>query len=113
MRRARRHINLGELRIGEIRTRRAATGTLLLEIPGPEGATRADALAGRMSALFADNQDVRIARPEKKADIRVRDLDEPIAVVDVVSAVATVGGCGPDEIRAGAICPEADRFGTL
>ncbi|XP_032664108.1 uncharacterized protein LOC116840892 [Odontomachus brunneus] len=53
MRWARGEINLGDLEIGEIRTRRTVTGALVLEIPGTEGHARADALAGKMAALFA------------------------------------------------------------
>ncbi|XP_032690631.1 uncharacterized protein LOC116853606 [Odontomachus brunneus] len=113
MRRARESINLGELGIGEIRSNKAATGALLLEIPGPESHTRADALASRMSALFADTGDVRIARPSKRADIRIRDLDDAAIVEEVVSAVAVAGGCGPGEVRAVAVRPGANRMGTL
>ncbi|XP_032671665.1 uncharacterized protein LOC116844352 [Odontomachus brunneus] len=99
MRRARSQIDLGELGIGDLGTRRAVTGALVLGISGPEGHARADALANRMAALFADKGDVRIARPAKRADIRVRDLDDAATVEDVVSAVAVAGGCRPGEIE--------------
>ncbi|XP_032684999.1 uncharacterized protein LOC116850612 [Odontomachus brunneus] len=107
------NIDLSELRIGDLRTRRAATGALVLEIPGPEGQARTDALAKRMSALFADKKDVQIVRLSKRADIRVGDLDDSITAEDVISAVAVAGGCGPGEIKAGAIRPGADRMGTI
>ncbi|XP_032688237.1 uncharacterized protein LOC116852223 [Odontomachus brunneus] len=113
MRRAMESIDLGELGIGEIRSKRAATDALLLEIPGPESHARADALAGKMSILFADTGNVRIARPSKRADIRVRDLDDAATVEEVVSAVAVAEGCRPGEVRAGAIRPEGDRMGAL
>ncbi|XP_032687482.1 uncharacterized protein LOC116851798 [Odontomachus brunneus] len=113
MRRARSQINLEELGIGDLRTRKAVTGALVLEIPGFEGHARADALANRMSALFADKKDVRIARSTKRADIRVRDLDDAATVEDVISAVAVAGGCGPGEIKAGEIRLGPDRMVTL
>ncbi|XP_032690682.1 uncharacterized protein LOC116853647 [Odontomachus brunneus] len=113
MRRARGQIDLGELGIGDLRTRRAVTGALVLEIPGPEGHARANTLANKMAALFADKEDVRIARPTKRADIRVRDLDDTATVEDVISAVAVVGGCGPGYLKAGKIRPGPDRMGTL
>ncbi|XP_032683373.1 uncharacterized protein LOC116849850 [Odontomachus brunneus] len=113
MRRARGQIDLGELGIGDLRTRRAVTGALVLEIPGPEGHARADALANKMAALFVDKEDVRIARPTKRADIRVRDLDDAATVEDVISAVAVAGGCGPGDLKAGEIRPGPDRMGTL
>ncbi|XP_032682075.1 uncharacterized protein LOC116849242 [Odontomachus brunneus] len=66
-----------------------------------------------MSALFTDTRDVQIARTSKRADIRVRDLDDSVTAEDVVSAVAVAGGCGPGEIKAEAIRPGADRMGTI
>ncbi|XP_032677056.1 uncharacterized protein LOC116846829 [Odontomachus brunneus] len=97
MRRARSQKDLEELGIGDLRTRRAVIGALVLEVPDPEGHAKADALANRMSVLFADKRDVRIARPTKRADIRVRDLDDAVAAEDVISAVAIAGGCGPGD----------------
>ncbi|XP_032686453.1 uncharacterized protein LOC116851280 [Odontomachus brunneus] len=111
--RARSQIDLGELGIGDLRTRRAVTGALVLEIPSPEGHARADALANKMAALFADKEDVRIARPTKRVDIRVRDLDDAATVEDVISAVAVAGGCGPGDLKAGQIRLGPDRMGTL
>ncbi|XP_032676811.1 uncharacterized protein LOC116846713 [Odontomachus brunneus] len=104
---------MAEIGIGEIRTKKTATGALVLEISCPEEYSRADALATKMSALFAKKQDVQIARPAKRADIGVRELDDSIAVGDVVSAVAATGGCGPREVKAGSIRSGSDRMETL
>ncbi|XP_032690371.1 uncharacterized protein LOC116853411 [Odontomachus brunneus] len=113
MRRARNQIDLGELGIGDLRTRRAVTDTLVLEITGPEGHARADALNKRMLALFTHKRDVRIARPMKRADICVLDLDDAATVEDIISAVAVAESCGPGKIKAGEIRPGPDRMGTL
>ncbi|XP_032688803.1 uncharacterized protein LOC116852480 [Odontomachus brunneus] len=111
MRRARENIDLGTIGIGEIRTRNAATAALVLGILGPEGHARVD--ASKMSALFAKKEDVRIARPVKKADIRLRNLDDATTVEDVVSVVAVVWGCGLGDSKAGVIRTGTGRMGTL
>ncbi|XP_032670982.1 uncharacterized protein LOC116844026 [Odontomachus brunneus] len=113
MQRATNTIDLEAIGIGEIRSKRAAIGAFMLQIPGPEGHARADALAVIISVLFADKGDMRIARPSKRADIRVRDLDDAAIVEDIVSAVAVFGGCGPGDVKGGAIRPRTDHLGTL
>jgi len=72
MRLARARIDLEQLDINEIRPRRARTGTLLLEIPGAEGAKKANLLADKMKEALSDRQGVLISRPQKTAEIWVR-----------------------------------------
>ncbi|XP_032676842.1 uncharacterized protein LOC116846731 [Odontomachus brunneus] len=113
MRRARDNIDQGENGIGEDRTRRADTGVLVLEISDPEGHARTNALAEKMSVLFADKQDVRIARPTKRAEIRVRDLNDWVAVDDVVSAMAAARSYGSGNLKVGAIRLGSEGIETL
>ncbi|XP_032664103.1 uncharacterized protein LOC116840888 [Odontomachus brunneus] len=113
MRRARREISLADLGIGDLRTKRAATGALVLEVSGPEGYAKTDALAGRMRTLFAEEKEVRIARPAKRVELRVRDLDDAMTMEDVITAIALSGGCGPEDVKVGAIRAGANGLGTM
>ncbi|XP_032689115.1 uncharacterized protein LOC116852661 [Odontomachus brunneus] len=113
MRRARGEIDLADLGIGDLRTKRAATGALVLEVSGPEGHAKADALAGRMRSLFAEEKEVRIARLAKKTELRVRDLYDAVTMEDVVTAIVSSGGCGPEDVKVGAVRAGANGLGTM
>ncbi|KAG5323080.1 PO11 protein, partial [Pseudoatta argentina] len=65
---ARSSISLKDVGIEDLRPRRAITGALIWEVKGPEN--RADTLTEKLSAIFADRDDVRISRPSKTVDIR-------------------------------------------
>ncbi|XP_076301788.1 uncharacterized protein LOC143219866 [Lasioglossum baleicum] len=104
-------IKLSELGVGEIRTKRAVTGGLLLEIPGPEGGAKADALASKMAAALI-GLGVRVNRPLKTADLRLRGLDDSVTPEEVKAAVAEATGCPPDTIKVGDIKSPAAGLGT-
>lgn len=90
--------------IKELRTRKAMTGAYVLEIPGgsrEEREAKADALAGKLEAVFSGKDDVKIARSLRMAQVRVRDLDESIEQEDIIQALVKVGGGDPQKIRVG------------
>jgi len=74
-----------------------------LEIPGAEGAKKADALAHKLREALADRQGVVVTRPQKTAEIRVRDLEDSVSAAEVAAALAEKGGCHPKEIAVGPI----------
>jgi hypothetical protein len=55
---------------------------------------------------------VTVARPVKRADLRVRDLDS-ITPEDVASALAEAGGCPTGEIKVGTICFSPAGLGSV
>jgi len=112
MRLARARVNLEELGIREMRPRRARTGALLLEIPGVEGAQKADALADKLRVALADKEGMLITRPQKTAEIRIRDLEDSISEEEVAVVLAEKGGCHPDEIRVGPIRQASNGLGS-
>lgn len=113
MRVAQGAINLKELGIKELRPKRAATGAIVLEVPGPNGAERASVLKDRMEEALKDMEGVRVARPVKMADIRIKDLLASTSTEDVKGAVSSVGGCALHEIRTGEIRVAPNGLGTL
>lgn len=63
---------------GGLNFKRTLTGALAIELPGLESNIQADNLASNLRALFADKEGVKITRPMKMAELRVRDLDDSI-----------------------------------
>nr|XP_012218517.1 PREDICTED: uncharacterized protein LOC105669896 [Linepithema humile] len=105
MREARGKIDLGGLGIGEIKFGTARTGATLLEVPGPDSGKKADALAEALKKAFQGKKDVRVERPIKMGELRIRDLHVSIDSNKVAEAVAEVGGCPLPRVRVGPIRP--------
>jgi hypothetical protein len=84
-------MNLDELRITDIRPRRAATGALILEIPGrEEGHEKALLLAERKANVLLDTP-AKAAVPRKTAELRMTGLEDSATLEEVVVAVAEAG----------------------
>ncbi|EGI66702.1 hypothetical protein G5I_04750 [Acromyrmex echinatior] len=58
---ARSSISLADVGIEDLRPRRAVTAALIWEVRGPECRTKADRLAEKLSAVFADRDDVKVS----------------------------------------------------
>ncbi|KYN27493.1 PREDICTED: uncharacterized protein LOC108757453 [Trachymyrmex cornetzi] len=110
---AKAQINIDELGITDIRPRRARTGALLLEILGANGATKADVLAGKLKEIMTGQEEVMISRPEKMADVRVRDIEESISREDLIEKISQVGKCSVEKIKMGAIIKALNGLGTV
>ena len=111
---ARAKIRLSELGVPVSKIRQTMAGGLLIEIPGQDGPAKADILAGKLQAVFEESKDIRIARPNKRAEIRIRGLDVSIQPREVKEAVAAEGGCSADDVRTGEILKRSPRgMGTV
>ncbi|XP_011858067.1 PREDICTED: uncharacterized protein LOC105555652 [Vollenhovia emeryi] len=113
MRLIKSQINLEELGIDALKPRRAQTGAIILEIAGENAKEKADALAGKMRTVIGDREGVKVTRPAKMAEIRIRDLDDSVTVTDVTEAIAEAGGCAPSEVRTGEVKPAPNGLGTI
>ncbi|XP_041974097.1 uncharacterized protein LOC121729602 [Aricia agestis] len=94
-------INLGDLGIGPLRIRQAATGARVIEIPGSNSHDKADTLAARLSEVLANEVDV--SRPVKCADFKITGLSDAATAESVKTAIAREGGCSPAQIWVGEI----------
>lgn len=110
---ARQKINLSELGIEGVRARKAATGALVYEIPGEGKKEKADLFARKLQEVLQDREGVRVARPSKKGELRVRGLDESATKEEVVAAIARIGGCEVSEVKAGELRTLPRTMGTL
>ncbi|XP_020297222.1 uncharacterized protein LOC109861820 [Pseudomyrmex gracilis] len=102
MAKARAAINLADYGIAGLRPKRAITGGLILEVPGENGAERADALAKAMSALFAEDE-TRVSRPVKTAEVRIKGLEDSVSPEEMTAALAIAGGCTQREVKVGPV----------
>ncbi|XP_048001385.1 uncharacterized protein LOC125238158 [Leguminivora glycinivorella] len=110
---ARNKVQLKDLDIsGGLRFRRAATGACILEIPGASSGEKADKLADAIKQQIGEDN-VRVSRPSKSAEIRVTGLDESVTTEEVVAAVARTGGCTPDSIKVGEIRQSFSGLGAV
>lgn len=85
---------LKDMGIGELRTRKSMMGAYILEIPGgtrEEREAKAEVLAGKLKEIFRERGDIKITRPLKMAQLRIRDLDESVEIEDIVQAVVRTG----------------------
>ncbi|KZC11747.1 hypothetical protein WN55_03584 [Dufourea novaeangliae] len=111
MRRVVAGVKLAEVGITDLRYRKSQTRSSILEVPGPESAAKADAIAARLAEVFRGT-DVRLSRPAKTAEMRLAGLDESVTAEAVAAAVVRVGGCAVAEVRCGGIRRNASGLGT-
>ncbi|XP_068619338.1 uncharacterized protein [Battus philenor] len=100
VRAAKAKIRLADLGIEALRQKRAVTGALLLEISGEDCGPKVDDLAANMREVLRDVA-VKISRPVKTSEIRLRDLDDAVSPGEVAEAVAEAGGCSVDDVKVG------------
>ncbi|XP_070168805.1 uncharacterized protein [Polyergus mexicanus] len=81
------------------------------EKDGPR-AQRADALYADLCRVFAGKEEVRLARPVRKAELRLRGLDRSLTAAGIAAAVAGGGGCAAEEVRVGDIKFPTRGLGT-
>jgi len=90
--------------IKEIRPKRLANGGMLLEIPGAQSASQADALAKHIRNVFPEGSGVRVSHLVRKVDLRLTGFDESFTPKEIAMAVSGYGGgCDADQVQVGLI----------
>nr|XP_033332592.1 uncharacterized protein LOC117224044 [Megalopta genalis] len=107
---ARSKVDLAEIGIASLKPRRAMMGAIILEVPGADGAAKITVLAAKVAEELAGTG-VKVARPVKKADLRI--LVDSTTPADVAAAVALVGGCSEGEVKTDEIRSFPSRLGNL
>lgn len=103
MRKARGGVSLEDFGIVDSRIRRTANGSLLVEIPGPEGSAKADKLADRLRTALQG--EAMVSRPTIKSDFRLIGVDDSVSPQEIVSAISEAGGCTEMEVKTGPLRP--------
>lgn len=113
MKEAKDKINIKECGIEKgIGIRRALTGALAFEFPGPESQIQADNLTKKLNTLFQNREGVRVTRPTKMAELRIRDLEDSIMPDEITYVITQEGGCHHSEVRVGPIKRGNDGLGV-
>ncbi|XP_049887097.1 uncharacterized protein LOC126381684 [Pectinophora gossypiella] len=99
---AKQRVRLADLGIGSLGFRKTATGARMLEVGGEASAEKADSLARKLREVLSPEA-VRVARPVKRAEIRITGLDDSADAFEVAEAIAKEGGCSSDAIKCGRI----------
>ncbi|XP_011859823.1 PREDICTED: uncharacterized protein LOC105557249 [Vollenhovia emeryi] len=94
-------INLDELGIGPLKQRKALTGALILEVAGDKKMEKANLLAEHIRKAVGNKEGVRVTRPSKMGEIRIKDLNELVTQAELQEVVAKVGECDGAEIKVG------------
>ncbi|XP_045541470.1 uncharacterized protein LOC123722965 [Papilio machaon] len=105
-------INPAELGAQGVRLRKAANGGRIFEFPGASSGEKADSLAQRLREVL-DGEVVRVSRPTKSVALRVSGLDDSTTDAEVVAAIAAVGGCPAEQLRAGVMSTGRDGLGSV
>ena len=104
MNRAKENLNLSDAGIPDVRIRRSLEGGIILEIPRKDNITKANDLAGRFKVPSPSEDEVRICRPIKKAEVRVNGrLQTPPLPAEVAATVAAAGECDLFDVQIGNI----------
>lgn len=109
---ARTKVDLAGLGISALRFRTAATGARILEIPGTTSGEKADSLADKLREVF-NAEDVHVSRPIKSAELRISGLDDSVTAEEVAAAVAKVGACPVDAVKAGTVRRHYSGLGAI
>lgn len=113
MRTAKASIKPEDLEITRMRFKRVVTGALTMEIPGDRDGRKAGALAECLAALFAGNEEIRVARLIKTVELRIKDLDDSVTAGEVAQAVAESGDCLVADVKTGAVSWAPNGLGTI
>jgi hypothetical protein len=77
-------------------------GDLIIEIPGDISGDKTNYLEKKLKDVFVDTG-VKIYRPNKKAEMKVFNLDESIVEEDIVDVISEEGICLPRDITCSSI----------
>lgn len=94
--------------------RKAASGGVIIEIPGAEGTMKADILANKLQEVFhgrKKGEEVIVTRPTVKGEIRIIGLDDSVDNVEIQKVVAEKGNCKIEDVRVSQIRTMSNGMG--
>ncbi|KMQ92775.1 reverse transcriptase [Lasius niger] len=111
LKKARSSISLDSLNITKTKIRKAANGSLLIEVMGPGGAEKALRLRDQLQEVLKD--EARVTRPVTKGEIRLIGLHDATSPDEVISAVSGYGKCLNKDVKVGPIHPMRNGLFTV
>lgn len=101
LRKIKQETTLSDYGINNIRIRKAANQSTLLEVSGADHVTKADALASKIQEVL--DSMAKVTRPTKRTDVRIFGFDESVLPEEIECVVSEFGNCKIDEVRASRI----------
>ncbi|EFN65454.1 hypothetical protein EAG_13578, partial [Camponotus floridanus] len=95
------------------RIKKAQAGGTLLQFARAEGHRVADQMASAMRQVAGEARGVRVARSMKRAELRLRGLDDSVTKEEVVDTVAEMAGCRAEDLSVGEITRLPGRLGSV
>lgn len=103
LKKARGSISLDRLKITKTKIRKAANGSLLIEVMGPGGAGKAAKLRDELHGILKD--DAKVTRPVTKGELRLIGLHDATSQDEVLEVISNYGKCLKDDVKIGSIHP--------
>jgi hypothetical protein len=91
--------------------RKSMTGGIIIRLPDDKGRRKASQLATRLAEVL-DLAAVRVAAPNRTAELRVAGIDISVAKEELRQALASAAGCGSAEVQVGEIRTTRYGLGT-
>lgn len=111
LRKAREKISLTEMDINNTKIRHAITGSLIIEVAGPDNNNKADKLAEKLRTVLAG--EATIARPVKTGEMLMRGIDSSITADEMIKEICEIGGCEKEQIKLGTLKVMRNGLGTV
>lgn len=108
---ARSKISLDKLEIRSPRIRKSITESTLIEIAGPDSATKVDKLASEIQKLLEG--EAHVNRPNIREELRMFGIDESIDPEEIRDAVAKEGNCKVEEVKMGRVDKTCTGAGVI
>ncbi|XP_041970774.1 uncharacterized protein LOC121727163 [Aricia agestis] len=111
MDKAKGSLDIVTLEIPAVKFKRAVTGARMYEVSGTACKEKADTLASKLREVLGE-EDVRISRPQKCAELRISGLDDSATASEVAAAISRAGGCAAEDVKVGEIRVDRSGRGT-
>ncbi|KMQ89741.1 gag-pol polyprotein [Lasius niger] len=111
LKKARSSISLEKLKIGKTKIRKAANGSLLIEVMGPGGAEKALILKDELQKVLKD--EAKITRPVTKGELRLIGLHDATSRDEIFDVISVHGKCMSEDIKIGPIHPLRNGLFTV
>jgi hypothetical protein len=108
---ARQKVPLAEIGVESLGMRKSMTGGIIIRLPGDRDRGKASRLATRLAEVL-DPAAVRVAAPNRTAELRVAGIDISVAKEELRQALASAAGCGSAEVQVGEIRTTRYGLGT-
>jgi hypothetical protein len=108
---ARQKVSLAEIGVESLGMRKSMTGGIIIRLPGDKDRGKASRLATRLAEVL-DPAAVRVAAPNRTAELRVTGIDISVAKEELREALASAAGCGSAEVQVGEIRTTRYGLGT-